>query len=80
MPVRTATAADAASIAQFTLRHGAWLIAARCPMLFWMGLMWGVAGLLGRAISQEAGVVFVAKDGGRIMGFCDLIPVAGQGC
>lgn len=75
MLVRTATAADAPSIAHIHVET--WRVAYRGQMpdavldaldvgrrtAFWE-----------ERFTQTRGVVFVAKDGGRIMGFCDLIP------
>jgi ribosomal protein S18 acetylase RimI-like enzyme len=75
MLVRTATATDAPSIAHIHVE--AWRVAYRGQMpdaildaldvgrraAFWQG-----------RLTERRGAVFVAEEGGRITGFCDLIP------
>jgi ribosomal protein S18 acetylase RimI-like enzyme len=75
MPVRTATVADAASIAKIHVE--AWRVAYRgqIPDAVLNGLdVKRRAAFWQERLSQESGAVFVAEDGGRITGFCDLVP------
>jgi ribosomal protein S18 acetylase RimI-like enzyme len=75
MLVRTATAADAASIAQIHVET--WRVAYRgqIPDAVLNGLDVGRRTVFWQErLSQGRGAVFVAEDGDRITGFCDLVP------
>jgi len=75
MPVRTATAADAASIAQIHVET--WRVAYRgqIPDAVLNGLDVGRRTVLWQErLAQRRGAVFVAEDGDSIKGFCDLVP------
>ena len=75
MLVRTATAADAASIAQIHVET--WRVAYRgqIPDAVLNGLDMGRRMVFWQErLSQMRGAVFVTEDGDRITGFCDLVP------
>ena len=75
MLVRTATAADAASIAQIHVET--WRVAYRgqIPDAVLNGLDVGRRTFFWQErLSQGSGAVFVAEDGDSITGFCDLVP------
>ena len=75
MLVRTATAADAASIAQIHVET--WRVAYRgqIPDAVLNGLDVGRRSVFWQErLAQMRGAVFVAEDGDRITGFCDLVP------
>ena len=75
MPVRTATASDAPSIAQIHVET--WRVAYRgqMPDAVLVALNAKRTTVIWQErLTQKRGQVFVAEDGGRVVGFCDLIP------